>query len=116
MVTPFTTFFIFPLPPYTLAGITGGSIVISLPLPQWSSDLFNLPFYYVALVLLLLVTLVSWWVRHSKFGLGLLAIRDDEDRALGLGEKTKTFNIGAFVISDFFIGLVRPLVTFSLSL
>src|SRR5260370_5192222 len=85
---------------------------ISLLLPQWSSDLFNLPFYYVDLVLLLLVTLVSWWVRHSKFGLGLLAIRDDEDRALGLGVKTGAFKLGAYVISAFFIGMVGAMVTY----
>src|SRR5260370_7788189 len=85
---------------------------ISLLLPQWSSDLFNLPFYYVALVLLLLVTLVSWWVRHSKLGLGLLDIRDDEDRALGLGVKTGAFKLGAYVISAFFIGMVGAMVSY----
>lgn len=112
IVITISIFFIFQLLAYNLTSITGGSSGMYLPLPQWSSDLFNLPFYYVALVLLLLVTLVSWWVRHSKFGLGLLAIRDDEDRALGLGVKTGAFKLGAYVISAFFIGMVGAMVTY----
>ena len=40
------------------------------------------------LVLLVLTVLLSWAVRRSRFGLQLLAIRDDENRAQGLGVKT----------------------------
>jgi branched-chain amino acid transport system permease protein len=36
----------------------------------------------------------------------LLAIRDDEDRALGLGVNTAPFKLIAFVISAFFVGMV----------
>src|SRR2546422_8149 len=40
---------------------------------------------------------------------GLLAIRDDEDRALGLGVKTGPSKLVAFVISAFLVGMVGAL-------
>jgi branched-chain amino acid transport system permease protein len=48
---------------------------------------------------------VSWWIRHSKFGLGLRAIRDDEDRALGLGINAGVSKLICFVIAAFFIAM-----------
>ena len=35
----------------------------------------------------LVVLLVSYLVKHSRFGLGLLAIREDEDAAMVMGVK-----------------------------
>lgn len=110
VVITIAIFFIMQLMAYNLRGITNGSAGLTLPIPfDWSADFFNLPFYYVALALLLLALGVSWWVRNSKYGLGLLAIRDDEDRALGLGVKTGPFKLVAFVISAFFVGMVGAL-------
>jgi len=106
MVITIALFFIFQLLAYNLGGITGGSAGIFLPLPSWSSDFMNLTFYYVALALLLVVVFVSWWIRRSKFGLVLLAIRDDEDRAYGLGVSTAWFKLGAYVLSAAFVGMV----------
>jgi branched-chain amino acid transport system permease protein len=97
--------FIFQLLAYNLEGLTNGSRGMYLPFPPWSGDVYSYPFYYVAFGLLLLALGTSWWVRNSKFGLGLLAIRDDEDRALGLGIRTGQFKLGAFVISAFFLGM-----------
>ena len=62
--------------------------------------------YYVTLAILLFAIAISWWVRNSKFGLGLFAIRDDEDRALGLGVKTGPSKLVAFVISALIVGMV----------
>jgi branched-chain amino acid transport system permease protein len=106
MVITIAIFYIFYQLSYNLLGITGGSTGIDLPIPQWSAGLYDLPFYYVSLILLLLVTFASWWICHSKFGLGLLTIRDDEDRALGLGVKTGRYKLGAYVISAFFVGMM----------
>lgn len=111
IVITIATFFIMQLMAYNLRNITNGSAGLSLPLtpPDWSGAFFNLPFYYVALTILVLALATSWWIRNSKFGLGLLAIRDDEDRALGLGVKTGPFKLIAFVISAFFVGMVGGL-------
>jgi branched-chain amino acid transport system permease protein len=110
VVITIATFFIMQLMAYNLRAITNGSAGISLPIPfDWSATFFNLPFYFVALAILVLAFVTSWWVRNSKYGLGLLAIRDDEDRALGLGVNTGPFKLVAFVISAFFVGMVGSL-------
>ena len=44
-------------------------------------------------------------VRRSRFGLQLLAIRDDEDRALGLGVKVLPVKLTGFAMSAFTIGM-----------
>jgi branched-chain amino acid transport system permease protein len=109
VVITIALFFIMQLMAFNLHSITNGSSGLSLPIPSWSGAFFNLPFYYVALAMLLLALGGSWWIRNSKFGLGLLAIRDDEDRALGLGVRTGPSKLVAFVISAFIVGMVGAL-------
>ena len=107
VVITIAMFFIFQLLAYNLTSFTNGSIGLTLPIPiDWTGDFFNVPFYYVSLAILLFAIAISWWVRNSKYGLGLLAIRDDEDRALGLGVKTGPSKLAAFVISALIVGMV----------
>jgi len=112
VVVTIALLFIFQLLAYNLRGMTNGSGGVFLPITPWSSDFFDLPFYYVALALLLLAIGVSWKVRHSKYGLGLLAIRDDEDRALGLGVKTGPYKLEAYVVSAIFVGMAGGLFAY----
>ncbi len=115
VVITIATFFILQLLSYNLRSLTNGSSGIDFPLIlQWAPGFYNLPFYYVALLLTVLALGVSWFVRHSKFGLGLLAIRDDEDRALGLGVRTGSSKLIAFVISAFFVGMVGAVYSYFL--
>jgi len=89
-----------------LIGLTGGGSGLSFPVPQWSGDFFNTPYYYVMLLLALIGLSASWWIRRSKFGLGLLAIRDDEDKALAVGVPARAFKLTAFVISAALVGMI----------
>jgi branched-chain amino acid transport system permease protein len=101
--------FIFQLFAYNFRSWTGGSQGLEMTPPSWSGDIFNVPFYYVGLGLSVLALLTSWIVRRSKFGLGLLSIRDDEDRARSLGIKTTQTKLIAFVISAVFLGAAGAL-------
>jgi branched-chain amino acid transport system permease protein len=56
-----------------------------------------------------MTVLLSWGVRRSRFGLQLLAIRDDEDRARGLGVQTRRVKLFAFVLSAIPVGMVGGL-------
>jgi branched-chain amino acid transport system permease protein len=114
VVVSIAMLFTFQLLAYNLHGLTQGSYGMQLPFPRWTPDFYNLPFYYIALVILILAVAVSWWMRTSKFGLCLLAIRDDEDRALSLGVRTDTYKLAAFIISAFFAGLVGGMVVYFL--
>jgi branched-chain amino acid transport system permease protein len=100
--------------PNLLSGNFPGLSEITLPIPVWSGDFFNLPFYYAALALLLLAVGVSWWIRRSKYGLGLFAIRDDEDRALGLGLKVGHLKLTSFMISAGFAGMAGAMTAYFL--
>ncbi|HZR43195.1 MAG TPA: branched-chain amino acid ABC transporter permease [Ktedonobacteraceae bacterium] len=112
VVVTIAMMFTFQLLAYNLKSITSGSTGMLLPFVTWSPDFFNVPFYYVALAILLLAFATSWWVRNSKYGLGLLAIRDDEDRVAGLGVKTGAYKLAAFVIAAFFAGMVGGMVVY----
>ena len=101
-------FFIFQLAAFNF-GFTGGTSGILLPIAPFSAANYNQPFYYVALVILILTVIVSWAVRRSRFGLQLLAIRDDEDRALGLGVRTRRVKLAAFTLSAIPVGMVGGL-------
>jgi branched-chain amino acid transport system permease protein len=89
-----------------LIGLTGGGAGLAFPVPPWRGDFYNIPFYYAMLVLALFALAISWWIRRSKFGLGLLAIRDDEDKALAVGVPAVAFKLTAFVISAALVGMI----------
>ncbi|SEP37828.1 ABC transporter permease subunit [Amycolatopsis saalfeldensis] len=89
----------------TWSGLTGGSQGLALPLPAWSLSFQDWPFYYPMLGLLVVTVAVSAWVRRSKLGLGLFAIRDDEDKAAGLGLRTAVYKAIAFVLGGTFLGI-----------
>ncbi len=105
VIVTIAIFFSFQLLAYNLGGLTNGSTGITLPIPPWSGEVFNVPFYYAALALSLLALGLSGAVRASKFGLCLLAIRDDEDRARSLGVPTGTYIWVAYVLSALFAGV-----------
>jgi branched-chain amino acid transport system permease protein len=89
-----------------LVGITGGGRGLSFPVPPWHGGDFNIPYYYAMLALATLGLVISWRIRFSKFGLSLLAIRDDEDKALAVGVPTRAFKLTAFVVSATLVGMI----------
>ncbi|HUO69466.1 MAG TPA: branched-chain amino acid ABC transporter permease [Solirubrobacteraceae bacterium] len=108
VVVTIAIFFIFQLAAFNLS-FTGGTSGIELPIAPFPVATYNNPFYYVGLVILVMTIAMSWAVRRSRFGLQLLAIRDDEARARGLGVKTGRIKLAAFVLSAFPIGMVGGL-------
>jgi ABC-type branched-subunit amino acid transport system ATPase component/ABC-type branched-subunit amino acid transport system permease subunit len=85
--------------------LTNGSDGITLELPFWNADFQNIPFYYAFLLLLVLTVLFSGWIARTKFGTGLVAIREDEGKAASIGVNTTVFKILAYGASSFFIGV-----------
>ncbi len=63
-------------------------------------------------IVTLVVLLVSYLVKHSRFGLGLLAIREDEDAAMVMGVKAPKAKTITYVISAFFPGVIGTLYFF----
>jgi branched-chain amino acid transport system permease protein len=104
VVITIAVFFIFQLLAYNL-NITQGSSGIQIPSPNWSAATYNNPYYYVTLGIVVFAAAVSWGLRRSVLGLQLLAIRDDEERARGLGVPVGRAKLVAFVISAVPIGM-----------
>ena len=84
---------------------TGGSNGLTLPITTYPRDWQYAPFYYVMFGVLGLQILMSWWIRRSKFGMGLIAIREDEDKAAAVGVNTAVYKVLAFVASAVLIGV-----------
>ncbi|MGH3050230.1 MAG: branched-chain amino acid ABC transporter permease, partial [Gaiellaceae bacterium] len=113
VVITIAIFFIFQLLAFNLS-ITGGSSGIQTPTPLWTAVGYNQRFYFVALAVLVVTVAVAWFVRRSRFGLQLLAIRDDEDRALGLGVRVGRVKLLAFMISAIPTGMVGAVYAYFL--
>ena len=108
VVITIALFFVFQLLAIN-ASFTGGAAGIYIPLITWGASYYNVPFYYVALGMVVFATLLSAFVRRSRFGLQLLAIRDDEDRALGLGVRVTAVKLTGFTMSAFTLGMAGGL-------
>jgi branched-chain amino acid transport system permease protein len=68
--------------------------------------------YYLLILLTVVSILLSQWVKSSKFGLGLLAIREDEDAAEVMGVTTPSAKTWAYVLSAILPGMVGVLFYF----
>jgi branched-chain amino acid transport system permease protein len=75
------------------------------PILSLSLDLVKFPFYYYMLLIAMGAVYVSYRIRHSKFGLGLRAISQDEVKAEVAGIPTSYYKILAFGISGLFVGM-----------
>lgn len=109
--------FIFRLVALNLSDITNGARGLTQPRPgwggvQWSPEFIKVPFHYIMLLLLCLTIFVSWRIRQSKFGLGLIAIREDEGKAEAVGINTMLYKVLAFGISAYFMGVAGGIYSY----
>lgn len=80
--------------------ITGAGTGLVMPIAR-----SPLLFFYLMLGILVAVTGVNWWLASSRFGYGLVAIREDEDAAVAMGIPTARYKTIAFALSGAFCGL-----------
>ena len=86
---------------------TGAGVGLMLPLNESFSNMqFTSRAGYVWLVLSLvtLALLVTAWLRHSRFGAYLQAVRDNEDAALAVGVNPFRIKLVAIVLSGALMG------------
>jgi branched-chain amino acid transport system permease protein len=89
------------------ASFTGGSrgLVVPRPFPDLRRAEHHMVFFFLFAGLLAVALLVWWIIDRSRFGLGLKAIREDEDKAQALGTPTFAFKLVVFVVSATFAAL-----------
>ena len=91
-----------------------GSLGLNFPPiapPSWDPAIF---FYQLYLATGTAVLLIAWQVRRSRFGAGLLSIREDEDTARMLGVPTERYKRTAFVVSAVLTGVLGVIYAHSL--
>ena len=89
------------------AGITGGGVGLLLPLRESFANMqFASRKGSIVLVLGFVVAalLVTAWLRHSRFGAQLQAVRDNEDAARAIGVDPWRVKLGAITLSAAFMG------------
>ncbi|MEO7127681.1 MAG: branched-chain amino acid ABC transporter permease [Rhodoferax sp.] len=75
---------------------------IGLVLPPLNNDRL---FYELSLGLLVIATLTIFWLTRSRFGFGLIAIRENEEGAAVMGVNTTLYKVMAFALSGIFSAL-----------
>ncbi|HEX6300407.1 MAG TPA: branched-chain amino acid ABC transporter permease [Acidimicrobiia bacterium] len=93
----------------------GASSGLDLPLFQFNIQFLKVPFYYAMAVSAIGAVYLSYRVAHSKFGLGLRAISQDETKAEVAGINTRWYKVWAFALSAFFIGTAGAVYGYSLT-
>ena len=84
---------------FNLTSITGGAAGLSIPLPPFAPGNYERIFYFVTLAVFAISVLICWYVRLSRLGLMMFAIRDDEDKAAGVGINVAMPKLLAFAVS-----------------
>jgi branched-chain amino acid transport system permease protein len=104
-----------------------GTLAVTLALEAWAlnwpfvgrSEGLQLPvgslpdgqtLYELAVAVTAVAFLVTIWIQRSRFGLRLMAVRDDEAAATGLGVSAFRHRLLVFVVSSVLTGLVGGLV------
>ncbi len=83
----------------------GGGGGITVPIYPGDPDDRSLLFYYLCFTLAVSSFLFLRWLYGTRFGLAINAIRDDEEKAEGMGVHTKRYKTIAWAVSAFFLGI-----------
>jgi len=95
--------------------LSGGAAGLSLPFPPLPVEWLKVPFYYGMALCAFGAVWMAHRISHSKFGLGLRALSQDETKAEVAGINTRLYKVSAYALSAFFIGVAGSLFGYSLS-
>lgn len=94
------------------ASLTGGAQGLRVPRP-FGEDVLRPEqherFFYLHVAFVAVALLLWWAIDRSRFGMGLKAIREDEDKAQALGVPTGAYKLTVFVISAFMTAMAGGL-------
>jgi branched-chain amino acid transport system permease protein len=91
---------------------TGAGVGLMVPLKEGVANMQfgdRRGFVAIALVLVVCGLLLTTWLRHSRFGAWLQAVRDNEDAARAIGVDPFRVKLGAIVLSGAFMGAAGAL-------
>lgn len=86
--------------------ITGGAVGVMLPSGMYDG---MLKYYYWALLIMLVCLISIWIIIHSRIGLAMRSVREDEEAADANGVPVLRIKLLAFAYGAFFIGIAGAL-------
>ncbi len=92
----------------------GGGQGIALPVYPGDLDDGKVFFYFLFAGLGIALFLFVKWLYSTRFGLALNAIRDDEDKAEGMGLHTMRTKLTAWALAAFFVGIAGAFSAYQL--
>ena len=88
------------------ASFTGGGVGLMVPLQESAANMqfaSRRGYIYLLLAFVVLALLVTAWLRHSRFGAYLQAVRDNEDAARAIGVNPLRVKLGGIALSAAFM-------------
>jgi len=79
---------------------------------SYAIDYSLIPRYYLGFIVAMITVALVYFITHSKIGLAMVAVRDDEQAAQVTGVNTFKYKIYALVISSFLAGLAGGVYAF----
>ncbi len=90
-------------------GLTGGDDgIVDIPIPKFLASIDH--YYYFTFACTILCLGAMWVVVHSAFGTALRVIRENSGRAEFIGINVRRYQLMAFVIHGFFLGIAGSLL------
>lgn len=97
-------------------GITGGAFGLGGLPPFFAEGSGKAPSYWLALALLVMVSLVVWKVMHSPIGMAFASLRENPRYAVGRGIDPFKYQLLVFAISSFLTGIAGAFFAHYLSI
>ena len=79
---------------------------------SYAIDYSLIPRYYLGLIVAIITIVLVYFVTHSKVGLAMVAVRDDEQAAQVTGVNTFKYKVYTLLISSFLAGLAGGVYAF----
>ncbi len=85
----------------------GDDGIVEIPVPALLSPIVN--YYYFSLIIMIICLVLMWMIVNSPFGKTLQALRENPQRTEFIGINVKRYQLCAFILSGFFLGVAGSL-------
>jgi len=85
----------------------GDDGIVDIPVPGFLAPIVN--YYYFSLIIICLCLALMWMIVNSPFGKTLQALRENPERTEFIGIHVRLYQLSAFVLSGFFLGVAGAL-------
>jgi len=85
----------------------GDDGIVNIPIPAFLNSIQS--YYYFSLIIICIFMALLWMIVNSPFGKTLQALRENPERTEFIGIHVRRYQLGAFVLSGFFLGVAGSL-------